>query len=324
MTIHVSSERRATTFFGGIVAKSVLLGLAFSAVMSAQPQTPIPKAQTGSAAAQNTKPQIARTRGAWHKSLIALPHPKQGCYKASFPHVEWTPVACGAPPRHPALPSHGPGRPFIVGGGGSNDFSSHPTGTISGVDGTFSSVSAGIAESGPILNSGPAVANAYTLQINTDNFSSTACKDSPNPNCKGWEQFVYENNNSVHQGYIQYWLIKYNAPCPSSAWTQFGFTTTSDIYCYQSTGTSALMAGHPVTDLSTMMMSASVTATSDQLVITAGGDSAMVVGSNDAVAVAARVDGCGVQHIWRWRQFERRRAGGLWRQFDNQCEEHGP
>jgi von Willebrand factor type D domain len=286
MNITFLRDRRGTTFPGGIVAKSVLLGFAFAITISAQSQAQQPKASTSPVAVQTTKAQIAKTREAWHKSLVALPHPKPGCYKASFPRVEWIPVTCGTPPRHPALPAHGMARPFVVGGGGANDFSSHPTGTISGVDGTFTSVSAGITESGPIANSGPAVSNAYTLQINTDNFSSTACAGSPNPNCKGWEQFVYENNDVTHGGYIQYWLIKYNATCPSIAWTQFSFTTTSDIYCYQSTGTSSLMAGHPVSDLSTMTMSASVTAASDQLVITAGGDSAMVMGLN-AVNVAA-------------------------------------
>jgi hypothetical protein len=149
MKIPVSQHRNATKFFGGIIAKSVLLGLVFAITISAQSQTPKPAAATSQAAAQTTQPQTAKTREAWHKSLVALPHPKPGCYKASFPRVEWIPVTCGTPPRHPALPAHGLARPFVVGGGGANDFSSHPTGTISGVDGTFTSVSAGLPNLGP-------------------------------------------------------------------------------------------------------------------------------------------------------------------------------
>jgi len=32
---------------------------------------------------------------------------------------------------------------------------------------------------------------------------------------------VYVNDPSSHFVFIQYWLIKYNAPCPSASWSQF-------------------------------------------------------------------------------------------------------
>jgi hypothetical protein len=269
-----------------MVARSVLFGLLFSLAVSLPSQTSKSKVPTGSSGTQTTKAEIAKTREAWHKSLLRLPHPKPGCYKASFPRVEWKAVPCGTPPPYPIQPAHGPAKHFTVGNGGSNDFAAHPTGTISGVDGTFPSVSNGITESGPIANSGLSLPDTYSLQINTNNFSSSACAGSPNPNCKGWEQFVYENNANSHAVFIQYWLIKYNKACPSAAWTQFSFTTTTDIYCFQSTGTSSLMAGQPVSNLKNLKMSASVTASSDQVVVTVGSDSAMITGVN-AVAVSA-------------------------------------
>jgi hypothetical protein len=281
-----SPRPRATTFFGIIVASSVLFGLLSSIALSAQQEKPKPQASTIPSAAQTTKPQIAKTREEWHKALLQLPHPKTGCYKASFPRVEWKAVPCGTPPPYPVEPAHGPAKHFIVGNGGSNDFAANPTGTIFGVDGTFPSVSSGITESGPIANSGPSLSDTYTLQINTNQFTSTACMGSPNPNCKGWEQFVYENNPSEHRVFIQYWLIKYNTTCPSAAWTQFNFTGSGDIYCYQSTGTSSLMAGQPISAFNNLKMSAAVTASSDQVVVTVGSDSAMITGLN-AVAVAA-------------------------------------
>ena len=38
-------------------------------------------------------------------------------------------------------------------------------------------------------------AGAYTLQLNTAPFSTSACSGSPNPaNCQGWEQFVYPSS----------------------------------------------------------------------------------------------------------------------------------
>ncbi|HEX3370633.1 MAG TPA: hypothetical protein VHS56_13725, partial [Candidatus Cybelea sp.] len=63
----------------------------------------------------------------------------------------------------------------------------------------------------------------YTLQLNTNPFvGGCAYYGSPNPNCEGWEQFVFWNqgNTSGYDGslFIQYWLIDY-APCGSSTCT---------------------------------------------------------------------------------------------------------
>jgi len=285
-----SPQRRFTLLFGTTVTTSVLFTLLFLTAGSAQPQKPKPKTSPASSAATATRPQIAKTREDWHKSLLQLPHQKIGCYKSSFPRVEWKAVTCGTPPPYPIQPAHGPAKHFVVGGGGSNDFAAHPTGTITGVEGTFPSVSAGITESGPIANSGPSLPDTYTLQVNSNQFSSSACAGSPNGNCKGWEQFVYENNSGVHRVFIQYWLIKYNAPCPSAAWTQLSFSGIPDIYCFQSTGTSSLMAGVTAANLNNLKMGASVTASSDQVVVTVGGDSAMISGLNAVAAAAGWTD----------------------------------
>jgi hypothetical protein len=247
-------------------------------------------------AAQTTNASVANEREAraqetWHQSLLTLPHPKPGCYKAAYPKVEWTEAVCGKAPQYPIMPAHGAIKHFIVGNGGANDFASHPSGTITGVDGTFPSLSAGITESGPIANSGPSLPDTYTLQINTNQFASGACMGSPNPNCKGWEQFVYENNSFTHDVFIQYWLIKYNAPCPSSSWTQFSFTTSTDIYCYQSTSTSSLMSGVPMSNFGNLKLSASVTSSSDQVVMRVGTDVAMIMGNNAVDVAAGWIDG---------------------------------
>jgi len=284
-----SPGRRATTFFGVIVAVSVLFGPLSSVAAPAPPQRPKPKASTPSSAAAATKPAIAKTRSAWRKSLLRLPHPETGCYASSFPRVEWKPVTCGTPPDYPILPARGHAKHFVVGGGGSNDFAANPTGTISAVEGSFASVSAGITESGPIGNTGPAVADAYTLQVNTNTFASSACAGSPNPSCQGWEQFVYENNNVSHRVFIQYWLIQYNTACPAG-WTQFNFTGSGDIYCFRSTTTASLPAGQPVSNFGNMTLGASVTTTSDQATITAGSNAAMIVGLNAVAASAGWTD----------------------------------
>jgi len=212
MTAPNSPRRRATTFLGISVAASVVFGFLSSIAVSAQAETPKPERPAASATAA-TKPEIAKTREAWRKSLLKLPQPKPGCYTSSFPRVEWKPVPCGAPPPYPMPPARGHHGAFVVGNG--TDYAAHPTtATISAVESSFPSVSNGITESGPIANAGAALADTYSLQINTNQFTSGACAGSPNPNCKGWEQIVYENNPSAHRAYIQYWLIKYNATCP--------------------------------------------------------------------------------------------------------------
>ncbi len=286
-----SPRRRTTTFFGIIVARIVLFGLLSSIAVSAQPEKPKSKASTASSAAAATKPEIAKTRYAWRQSLLRLRQPKTGCYTSSFPRVEWKPVACGTPPPYPIQPARGHAKHFVVGGGGSNDFAAQPTtGTISAVEGSFVSVSSGITESGPIANSGPAVTDAYTLQVNTNFFTSTACAGSPNSGCQGWEQFVYENNNTSHRVFIQYWLIKYNTTCPGGGWTQFSFSGSADIYCFRSTTTASLPAGQPVSNFGNVTLSASVSTSSDQAIITAGSNAATIVGLNAVAAAAGWTD----------------------------------
>jgi hypothetical protein len=269
------------------VAAFVLVGA------SAALAEPAPKAAAAStdgsgekAPADAANENVAKRREEWRQAMLRLPHPKPGCYTASFPRVEWKAVPCGPPPKRPIVPARNPARHFVVGGGGSNDFSARPAGTISGVDGTFVSVSPGVTESGPVANTGPSVADTYTLQINANQFSSSACAGSPNPNCKGWEQFVYVNDSSSHFVFIQYWLIKYNKPTCPSGWTFFQFSGDTNSYCFQSTGTSPLAHGHPASDLGNTTLSAAVTPSSDQATITSAGDMAMLMGSN-AVALAA-------------------------------------
>jgi hypothetical protein len=187
----------------------------------------------------------------------------------------------------PALGHHGA---FVVGNG--TDYAAHPTSaTISAVESSFPSVSAGITESGPIGNTGPAVTDAYTLQINTNQFKSAACVASPNANCKGWEQFVYENNNVSHRVFIQYWLIKYNATCPAGGgWTQFSFSGGTDIYCYQSTTTATLAVAEPASSLGNVTFSAAVSTSSDQVTVSDGVNAATRVGINAVAASAGWTD----------------------------------
>ena len=199
-------------------------------------------------------------------------------------------MACITPPPYPMPPARGPARHFVVGGGGSNDFAARPTGTVFSADGSFASVSAGITEAGQINGTGSQVNNAYTLQLNTNFFTSTACTGSPNPSCKGWEQFVYINDNVNHSAFIQYWLIQYNTTCPGG-WTTFQFTGSTDIYCFKnSPGGASLTAGQPVSNFGNMTLTGAVTTTSDSVTIVASGSAVGAPGSNAVDAAAGWTD----------------------------------
>lgn len=145
------------------------------------------------------------------------------------------------------------------------------------------------SESGPIGNAGPPIANAYTLQLNTDQFASTVCASSPNPACKGWEQFVFENYGSSGRAYIQYWLIKYNTTCPAGGgWNQFSFTGSTDIYCWKddSMGAAYLPAAQPITNLGQLRLTGTVGAGGDSVTVSTGSVMKGVTGDNAVNAAA--------------------------------------
>ncbi len=143
-----------------------------------------------SAYAQQLSPEELRLRDEWRVSMAQVPLPKKGCFQSEYPSTEWREIGCIAAPNHPFIPKAAP-RPLIVGNG--NDISAQaPTGHISTAYGTFDPGTNVTSESGQVGGGGSPVANAYTLQLNTDTFSSSACAGAANPSiCRGWEQFIY-------------------------------------------------------------------------------------------------------------------------------------
>lgn len=258
------------------VTPTLLLGLlwacASSAAQKEPPHTPPKQAASNvSTANEQLSPEELQKRKDWALSMHKKAAPKKGCFTATYPDIEWKEVPCGAAHKIPMVPRHGP-RPFVV--GNTNDVSAgSPSGFISQVIGHFENINNTTSESGPIGNSGPSIANAYTLQINTNQFTSTACSGSPNPNCKGWEQFVYENDGSSGAAYIQYWLIKYNAACPGGQnWNQFSFNGSTDIYCWKNDGGGVVtVPNQPVTSIGNWIFSGTVGTTGDNVTMTVGG-----------------------------------------------------
>jgi hypothetical protein len=179
------------------------------------------------AATQST----VKTKTQWQAAIARVRQPGSGCYHASYPVLRWRAVKCVAAPKVPLAPvplSRSPrhGAPATVGDG--TDYSAVVSGLISHATGTFTNVSSGITEKGQPGGSGSQTANAFSLQLNSQFFSgSPACAKSGDPSgCLAWQQFVY-TYESRRSGdiFMQYWLINYDATCPSG-W----FSYSSDCY----------------------------------------------------------------------------------------------
>jgi von Willebrand factor type D domain len=236
---------------------------------------------------ENLSPEELRLRDEWRVSMAQVPLPKKGCFLSSYPSKEWREVGCVAAPNYPMPPKRGP-RPLVI--GNANDISAQaPTGFISTAVGSFDTVSNVTSESGPIGNTGPSIANAYTLQINMNFFSSTVCAGSGNPaQCQGWQQFVYENTGTFGRAFIQYWIIKFNNPCPGGqGWTQFQFTNDPDIYCFKNnTGGAVGVPNQPITNLGQLSLSGQVSSTGDSVTM-AVGNTLFAKNGDNAVNAAA-------------------------------------
>jgi hypothetical protein len=85
-------------------------------------------------------------------------------------------------------------------------------------------VSSNLSETGQINDTGPQVTNAFTLQLNSEFFSTPVCSGSAKPSkCLGWQQFVYAYHYSgnTNEVFMQYWLLHWNTTCPAG-WGSYG------------------------------------------------------------------------------------------------------
>ncbi len=246
-------------------------------------------AQTPPRKDERVTPEEAKKRKDWNDQMLKKPAPKTGCFRADYPNTDWKEVNCVAAPNHPATPANGP-RPAVI--GNRNDISAQtPSGNISQAIGTFENLSNVTSEQGPIGDpAGTPIPDAYTLQMNTNPFVSTACTGSPNTACAGplnfttgccgWQQFVFWNSGSpgtTASLFIQDWIMRYNATCPAGQnWSSFSFTGSTDIYCWQNVQdlagqTATAVDNQPISNLANLRMSTSVGAGGDGVTLSTGG-----------------------------------------------------
>jgi hypothetical protein len=173
------------------------------------------------AGAAASAPPVASDRDSWNTEISQLARPAgEGCFTATYPKLAWKPVACVAPPDAPMLPKV-PGPTPLTVGGGNHIVAQSPGGPITQAIGTFKNAGSVTSVSSPINNVGPPVANAYTIQLNTNFFTAVGpCAGATIPAiCLGWTQFIFANDGTSGILYLEYWLVNYGTnPCPGGGW----------------------------------------------------------------------------------------------------------
>jgi hypothetical protein len=230
------------------------------------------------AASAATHPAVG-TKAQWQAAISHVRQPGAGCFRASYPALEWRAVKCVTAPKLPLIPaparSARHGSPMAVGDGG--DYSAQVSGLISKATGTFQNVSSGITEKGE------GVTNEFSLQLNSQFFSgSPACAKSSDPaDCQAWQQFVYTyEDSSISYIFMQYWLIDYDATCPS------GWYTYSDD-CYTNSN-SATVSTLTAKELATVQLGATAASGgNDGVSLSDGGSATSVTGKDTKVDLAS-------------------------------------
>jgi hypothetical protein len=237
-------------------------------------------AGTASAATHPTKAQ-------WQAAISHVQQPGTGCYHASYPSLRWHAVTCVAAPKIPLVPvprAARPAGPATVGDG--HDYSAKVTGKISKAVGTFKDVSSNVSVKGAVGGTGPQVANGFSLQLNSQFFTgSPACSGASNPSsCQAWQQFVYTYKGCTSSCiFMQYWLLNYNATCPSG-W--FAYSTD----CYTNSN-AATVTAVTAKELSTTKLTATAQSGGNDVV-------SLSVGSGAATSVSGKDTKVDLANFW--------------------------
>jgi hypothetical protein len=242
--------------------------------------------KTAAAAGQQKTGEQARLQAAWRKAIVKVRLPGKGTFEATYPSKVWRKVKYKfVPKRYPMVPPHGP-RPLII--GNTNDVSAQaPSGHITQATGSFTNVTGVTSETGLVGNTGTPVANAYTIQLNTNFFTSTVA-GSPAA-CQGWEQFIFENDGGTSTNVfadIQYWLINYGAASPpGSGWISaapYGFPGD----WFRNSTSFSIVPNQAITNLQNLSLEGQVQAGSDSYVFTVGSTAYAGTGDNSVNAAS--------------------------------------
>ncbi|XTZ17445.1 hypothetical protein ACQSSU_08810 [Micromonospora echinospora] len=251
---------------------------------------------TGPAGTVGGAPATVENLQAWHLKLVKETPPEGGgCFTARYPTLVWLERACAPATSGPMLPrttEQAPPPvsdpvPLVV--GGNAHFVAEtpdPTKPIVQAFGTFDE--ARNMDTVKTVNplTGVVTDGAYSLQLNTNFFSTPACADATVPaNCQGWMQFVFANQPGGAELFIEYWLRRYDKACPTG-WTPWNYGT-GNTDCFIKTPPSTL-ASVPVGRLDEMELSGDVQGPVPVASLRVGQDVTFNVGSTtDLVKIGA-------------------------------------
>jgi len=272
---------------GLIAATAIAFGGSMAGPAAAQSDPPGPSASDSHSVASTAQEAEKRVQAQWRESIIKKETPSTGCFQATFPSTEWESAPCREAPRHahPIPRRRRPGDPETA--GNTYDYVLSVNGLISQTVGSFPAVSGLASESsvGGVPGESILGANEYSLQLNTNSYSTTAaCSGSGSSDCYVWQQFVYTTNAGSAAVYMQYWLLNYGArgaSCPSGYWT-------SGLDCY--TNSSAVAAPDvPLTSLENLKLTGNVVQGGNDTITFANGTTAYSVSAPDSVLDIATV-----------------------------------
>jgi hypothetical protein len=259
------------TSIHGVVRIAIATGLLSAACLSL------------AVAAQAADNPEALAQQAWREAIAQTQVPGAGCFHASYPSMEWNRVECVEAPHIPlwglrqaASETVGNGEkgPVSETVGDGNDYVAEVTsGLISETIGSFPQVK------GVTSETGEGVANSYSLQLNSNFMNTSTCDGASDPaQCLDWEQFAYLST-PYEVGFMQYWLINWNNPCPKG-W----FNYSNDCYT-NSNGVN--VPQEDVSELKTIKLSGTaVSGGLDTLVMTVGKEAYSTTGEDSVVYLA--------------------------------------
>jgi hypothetical protein len=235
----------------------------------------------------------AAARNQWRAAINQNVELGAGCFRASYPRIEWEQVECKVlrPRVRPVIRKPGQGQ--VAGNG--NDYVAESSGLTSGAVGSFPTVtgvksekSVGVAEYG---GGGILGANEYTLQLNT-NFTGTTAACHGHSGCVVWQQFIYSTDYEVEGEaavFMQYWLIGWGvSACPKG----FGSDGVGDCY-----GNSNYVSAPDVkpTSLASLSLSGAASASGSDTVVFTDGSTAYRVSGADTVL--------DISQVWKESEF---------------------
>lgn len=225
---------------------------------------------------------------AWRKVVAKTPAPKEGCFTVTYPSTTWTEEPCA-----PAVSNPIPAPSRRLFGGGTKSEAESPAGGAgvpavgNGTDWYAQTSSATTSATGsfPYVSGVSTVSsadgsNAYSLQVNTNQFPSSACSGGL-AGCQAAMQAVFYGQSGNAD--IWYVLLNYysgSGGCPSSSWQGVGGTCYLEESNYQ-----VNVGAQPVSNLSALSLSAIAGSPNVTMTMSAGGGTVKSVGVPNVVGL---------------------------------------